>query len=145
MESDIKVKRVVEAIRANWFPKVQPTLSQRQNRSRRDLPVSFPIWISRTTFSVSPNNLLQSAFIDAVSELSGEAATAASFSLPTTDVVDVEWNGLRKSTNGQQSALSERNKFDCLKQDATSDLAILYVHGGSYMSVQQAVTTGLLD
>ena len=90
MEADAKVKRVVEAIRANWFPKVQPTLSERQNRSRRDLPVSFPIWISRTTFSILSNNLLQSAFLDAVKELSGVAATAATFSLPTMDVVNVE-------------------------------------------------------
>ena len=130
-EIDSRVERAINAIRANWFPLVQPTLSERQALSTRNLPFKGPLWISRTTLPVIGDEELRRIFLQAITELGDRAVT---FALSDTETIEVEWNGYRRSKPQEESRMSERELYDCLLRDVSSEVTIIYVHGGGYMS-----------
>ena len=134
-ETNSKVQRAIKAIRANWFPLIQPTLSERQALSTRDLPFKGPLWISRIAFPVVGDYELRRIFLQAVTEL-GDGAVR--FALSDTDSVKAEWNGYQRSKPRREAKLSEREAYDCLLRDVSSEVTVLYVHGGGYVSVRSS-------
>ena len=56
------------------------------------------------------------------------------FAIPDVASVEAEWVGQKKDSGVNASnRLSEREKYEKLVQDCSSQVAILYVHGGGYL------------
>ena len=135
-EITFKVRRAVAVIRANWYPRIQPALSERQALSGKDFPFKGPLHICKTEFPIANDDELQWTFLEAIAE-EGKCGTAG-FHSSGGESVKVEWNGYRresKSGGPSRKEVVEREKYRDLIEDTTSDVTVLYVHGGGYMSV----------
>ena len=131
-EIDSRVEHAIKAIRANWFPPIQPTLTERQALSLRDSPFKGPLWISKVAFPVVDDEELRHIFLRAVTEL-GDGAVP--FVLSGIDNVQAEWNGYRKSGDRKATTMSEQEAYGRLQLDTSSNVTVLYVHGGGYVLV----------
>ena len=133
-EVTLKVQQAVAAIRANWYPRTQPPLSERQALSRRDFPFKGPLWICRTEFAISDDDELRGIFLEAIGRI-GNKGARTKYQLYGGESVKVEWNGYRQDSDAGKlphKGASEREKYNLLMNDTTSDVTILYVHGGGY-------------
>lgn len=81
-------------------------------------------------FPVVGDDELRRIFLQAVAALGDEVVR---FALSDTHSVKAEWNGYQRSQPQRESKLSERQAYDCLLRDVSSEVTVLYIHGGGYM------------
>lgn len=79
-------------------------------------------------FPVVGDDELRRIFLQAVAALGDEVVR---FELSDTHSVKAEWNGYQRSQPQRESKLSERQAYDCLLRDVSSEVTVLYVHGGA--------------
>ena len=139
-EHDSRVQRACKAMRANWFPSIQPTMSERQALSRQEAPFKGKLRTSQTVYSISSDEDLRGIFLQAVLDLDNTLGETKGFTLEEKiRSIRSEWNGYRVSKTEEVSELSEQEKYYALRQDCSSDTTILYAHGGGYWSVLYSV------
>ncbi|KZF19761.1 hypothetical protein L228DRAFT_285699 [Xylona heveae TC161] len=140
-EWDLRTAVTVLLIRALICDSKPSSVSEQQQRSIRAPPVRGPMWISRVTLSPPPEeNDVKRLLFTAIDQLNesdnandnktGETA----YEKPELVPVEAEWTGYRAAawrTTPEPSVLSEEEKYHRLMKEVTSDITILYVHGGA--------------
>lgn len=107
------------------------TISQQQAATSRDRGVKGPVWVSRVTHPPPEDIDARAHFLEAIAGISrGDEA----FTLPSYGPVQGEWVGRRHGVEAKtpEPACSEQEKFKSLMNDCTSDITIMYLHGGAY-------------
>lgn len=99
----------------------------------RDHAIKGPMWISKTTLTAKDageNNLLE-ALEQAINSLDD---SVGKIPIPPLRNLEAEWTGYRTGVGGRepQPDITEDEKYDRLMKEVTSDVTILYFHGGAY-------------
>ncbi|KAL9130349.1 MAG: hypothetical protein Q9217_001451 [Psora testacea] len=131
-EKEIRARsrRAIELMRASWYPPSNPSLSQRQAVSRRYRPAKGPLWACQTSLQIVHDQEVRQKFLQAVRDIGHEKFT---FNLQETESVAVEWNGYRRSKGIPSARLSSKETYENLLGDTTTDLTILFIHGGGFV------------
>jgi acetyl esterase/lipase len=137
---DLRMELVVRVIQSSLRNPSGPrrTITQTQSATLKDPGVKGNKWISRYIIpKPSEDDAKEQVFaaIDALKE-GGELYTK-----PELVDVGVEWTGYRKDCSPQDpepTGMSEKEKYDALMKEVTSDVVILYLHGGAYYLMDPA-------
>ena len=108
-----------------------PPLSVWQRQSTKERPADGPVWVSRVTFLPPEDNVRQALF-NAIKTLSSYGSET--FTPPSLVPVRAEWTGFRNGVGATspEANIPEAQKYQKLMTEVTSDITILYVHGGGY-------------
>ncbi|RAO73546.1 uncharacterized protein BHQ10_009558 [Talaromyces amestolkiae] len=122
------VKSVCQRIRQMpWEP-----LAQKQHNSARDIPARGNIWISRLKFPAPASSSVRDALYHVINHLKSDyhKITPAD-ETPVLDV-GVEFIGERKGvpSDAPEPDISDEDKLQALEKECSSDMTILYIHGG---------------
>lgn len=143
---DLKQEVVINILRS-FLDKSNPprSISQIQKGSIRDPGVKGRKWISRYTIPEADDGV-KTALYEAIDGL--KDGTEDIFDVERVPV-EVEWTGYRKGVPNKEPELeiSEDQKYVNLMREVTSDVVILYLHGGALYLMDPAshreVTTTL--
>ena len=121
----------VEKVRTKLRAKSQSTLSERQVLSLKETPIPDAVWVSHATFPAPKEDDLRQAMIAVIKRLGNGNER---FDWPETVAVQAEWTGLRSPNEKEtsRSPISEEAKFSKLMGNLSTQMTILYVHGGAY-------------
>ncbi|MCJ1473800.1 hypothetical protein MMC13_002451 [Lambiella insularis] len=127
---DLRIELVVKFIRSlTSSPKPTP-IGKVQRMSTKDPGIKGPLWISKVTIPKPDEADVQSSLISAIGALSrdGENCTPAPI-----EPVEAEWTGSRAGVDSHRPRpdLSEKQHFDRLMSEVTSNVTVLYFHGGA--------------
>lgn len=128
-KQDLRTEFITALIRS-FITQDQPILKT-QKGSMRDPGIKGPMWVSKVTLS-QPEFDVRDAVLRAIKDLgTGEE----SFDAPGVIAVEAEWTGYRSGVNKSATLpdISEEEKYRELRKDVTSDITILYLHGGGYL------------
>jgi hypothetical protein len=122
------VKRVCEQFHAvPW-----ESIGKKQRDSAVDRPARGAAWISRVSFPAPSSTSIRNALYQVIDHLKSDYhhITPAG-ETPLLDV-GVEFIGLRSGVedNAPEPSILEHEKLRTLEKECTSDMTILYVHGG---------------
>lgn len=89
------------------------------------------MWISKVTIPAPEEHNIRAALVDAIEALK---VGGESYTLPEIKPVEAEWTGYRANVDSNRARpdLSEEQHYDKLMQGVTSDVTVLYFHGGAY-------------
>ena len=131
-KQDSRTELTVAIIRS--FMNYSTSVSKQQQSSMHDHGVKGPMWVSKVCLP-APEDNVKTAVIEAINalKLSGEE----DFETPKVVPVEAEWTGYRRGVDGRtaQPDMSEEERYRELKKDSPADMAILYFHGGAFLSV----------
>ncbi|KAF2500384.1 hypothetical protein BU16DRAFT_245617 [Lophium mytilinum] len=120
------------------------SISKQQYQSCKDPGVKGDIWISRVTAPVPLEDDLRQLLFKTIDEMKqGDEEYTQPPLLP----VGAEWTGYRANVakDAPEPSISEEQKYENLMKEVTSDLTVLYFHGGAYFlmdpSTHRPVTT----
>ncbi|MCJ1313036.1 hypothetical protein MMC25_006712 [Agyrium rufum] len=128
---DLKCELTVRTIRAIVNKPKQPTITAYQAANGFDRPTKGPIWASRVVLDVRDEVDARVALMQVATTLGNK--TGNPIAPPEMSSVRGEWVGHRKGVDrtAVELQIPEDEKYTRLMDDTTSDLTILYVHGGS--------------
>ena len=143
---DLKTELIVKMLRATLDPPDPTPISKQQKASLKDPGIKGKMWISKITFDVPQEDDVRSALIKAVEDLKegGEIYTP-----PNLAPVEAEWTGYRANVDAQRRRpdLSEAQHYEKLMSEVSSNVTILYFHGGAHFmmdpSSHRAITSFL--
>lgn len=122
------VKSVCQQIRQMpWEP-----LAQKQRNSARDIPARGNIWISRVEFPAPSSPSVRDALYRVINHLKSDYhKITPEEETPILDV-GVEFIGERRgvASDAPEPDIPEEDKLRALEQECSSDITILYIHGG---------------
>ncbi|KAL2054872.1 hypothetical protein ABVK25_004694 [Lepraria finkii] len=123
----------------NWV-----SVSERQESSARDPEAKGLIWVSRVTLPPPQEDDVRQALFQTIDRLSTKSET---YTKPASVPVEGEWVGHRHNVDAQapEPALTEREKYDGLMRDVSSEVTMLYVHGGAFYSGSPAQSRPLIS
>lgn len=76
---------------------------------------------------------VRTILLDAIKEL-GDAGE--DFEIPSIESVEAEWVGHRKDSGADRRVqVSEHGAYKMLERDCSTQVTLLYLHGGGYLSV----------
>lgn len=128
-KQDLRTELTTAIIRS--FITFKLPLTQTQKNSMRDPGVKGPMWVSKVVLP-EPGFGVRDAVVSAIETLrSGEET----FDVPGVGPVEGEWTGYRGGVGRRtpQPDISEEEKYRLLRRECTSDMTILYFHGGAYL------------
>lgn len=130
-KQDLRTEMTVAIIRSLMDTPLPVTVQQR--RSMRDPGIKGPMWVSKVTLP-APGEAVAEAVLRAIESLS-DGNEAQGLALPTAQSVEGEWTGYRAGVDKSTPlpGITEKQKYEALKAEATSDLVILYIHGGALL------------
>ena len=110
----------------NW-----QSVSKRQESSALDPEAKGPIWVSRVTLPPPEEDDVRQALFETIDRLSTESET---YTKPASAPVKGEWVGHRRNVDAQapEATMTEKEKYDGLMRDISSEVTMLYVHGGAF-------------
>ncbi len=139
---DLRTELTVTVLRS-MLDGPQTTITKQQRRlNRDDAPVKGRMWISRYTMPPPPEDDARQALIRAIEDLK---EGSESFTPPSMDPVSAEWTGYRANVakDAPEPSISESEKFAGLMKEVTSDVTILYFHGGAHYLCDPATHRGV--
>ncbi|KAJ5287620.1 hypothetical protein N7478_003306 [Penicillium angulare] len=127
-KQDLRTELLTVLIRS--FVTGEDTILKTQKGSMRDPGIRGPMWISKVTLP-QPEFDVRDAVLRAIEELGNGQET---FHTPAVAAVEAEWTGYRSGVDKKapQPDISEEEKYHRLRKEITSDITILYFHGGAY-------------
>lgn len=131
MKWDLKTKKKIKAMREYFAQSPLPSLSVWQLQSTKEHPADGPVWVSRVIFP-PPVDAVRQALYKGIETLSSDGSET--FTSPSLIPVKAEWTGYRKgvSLTSPEPDIPEPQKYQNLMKEVTSNVTILYVHGGGY-------------
>ena len=134
MPQDItsRLEKARKALRFRIFdPQCWQSISQRQESSALDPEAKGPVWVSRVTLPPPEEDDVRQALFETIDRLSTESET---YTKPASAPVEGEWVGHRRNVEAQtfEPTITEKEKYDGLMKDTSSEVTMLYVHGGAF-------------
>ena len=110
----------------NW-----QSISKRQESSALDLEAKGPLWVSRVVLPPPEEDDVRQALFETIDRLSTESEI---YTKPASVPVEGEWVGHRRNVGAlaPEPLITEKEKYDGLMGDISSEVTMLYVHGGAF-------------
>ena len=126
---DLKTELIVRMIRAILDNPHPTPISKSQKDSLKDPGIKGKMWISKVAFP-APEEDVRNILVDAVE---GMKVGRAKFTVPAIAPVEAEWTGYRANvdSNRPRLDLSEKQHYERLMSEVSSDVTTLYFHGGA--------------
>ena len=130
---DLRTALTVNILRDMIGPKSDPTpISKMQRLTTRDPGVKGKVWVSKVKLAVAPGeDDVRQLLFKAIDDMGAGTET---WTKPEATPLEGEWNGYRAGARDDEpepADLSEQQKYDALLKETTSDVTILYFHGGA--------------
>lgn len=128
-KQDLRTELITTIIRS--FLKGEQSVTETQKSTMRDPGIKGPMWISKVTLP-RPEFDVRDAVLHAIEAIGTGSET---FDVPAIAAVEAEWTGYRSGVdkNAPQLDISEEEKYQELLKEVSSDMTILYLHGGAYL------------
>jgi acetyl esterase/lipase len=136
---DLRTEVTVRVIRSfiDGSGGTRQSVSEAQKMSLKDGGVKGKKWISRYTIPKPQEDDMKQQLLKAIEDMKegGEEYT-----IPEMKPVEVEWTGYRKDAkhDAPEPDMSEAEKYTHLSGETTSDVVIMYLHGGAYYLMDPA-------
>ncbi|KAJ5918862.1 hypothetical protein N7454_010006 [Penicillium verhagenii] len=142
-KQDLRTELITVVIRSFINGDDRKPLSVTQKNSMRDPGIQGPMWVSKITLP-QPEMDVRDAVLRAIEVLGTGQET---FDIPAVQAVEAEWTGYRRGVGKKepQPEISEEEKYSELRKDITSDMTILYLHGGAYMLMDPCTHRGTVS
>lgn len=140
---DLKTELTIKIIRSIVTDTSDPKpISASQKVSIRDPGIKGPMWISKVTLAPPPEEDIRQILFNSVDEMKVDNEA---YTKPELLPVEAEWTGHRASAseNEPELLISETEKYEHLMKEVTSNVTILYFHGGAYYMMDPASHRGL--
>ena len=126
-----QVETATKKLRAFFAQSPMPSVSTLQQNSLRDRSAPRSAWISRTILP-SPEDTVRTVLFEAIQALASDGWIAPE--LPSLLPIEAGWIGHRKKTHTGplQDSSPEKENYDNLMKEVTSNASLLYVHGGGF-------------
>ncbi|KAK8045277.1 Esterase [Apiospora rasikravindrae] len=121
-------------------PKPQP-ISKTQRMTLRDPGIKGRIWVSKVSAQVPPEESIRDVLLAAIDSSKGQFVVADGICrVPDIIPVEAEWTGYRAhaSPSSELPAIPEQQKYAEMMKECSSDVTILYFHGGAYYLMDPA-------
>ena len=128
---DLRTELTINIIRSLMDnPKPMPLLKQ-QRWSLKDPGIKGKMWISKVVLAKPEEHDIQHALIDAIEDMKEGNEI---YTVPEIIPVEAEWTGYRSNVHNTHPRpdLSEAQHYKKLISEVTSDVTILYFHGGAH-------------
>jgi acetyl esterase/lipase len=135
---ELRQELVIRVLRSFLEPDGTPkNLSSSQAGSIKDPGVSGKKWISRYTIPKPEEDDVREHVFKAIDDL-GDGSEI--YTKPALLPVEIEWTGYRAEAGDYdpEPEISEEEKYQNLMSETTSDVTILYFHGGAYYLMDPA-------
>lgn len=120
------------------------SIGRLQKLSLRDGGIKGKMWVSRVTFPVPEETEggLREVVLRSVKELGDGSET---YWEPQLEPLEAEWTGYRKDARSDEPEpeMAEGEKYESLMKEVTSDVMVLYFHGGAHFLMDPASHRGL--
>ncbi|EPS29839.1 hypothetical protein PDE_04789 [Penicillium oxalicum 114-2] len=128
-KQDLRTEITTAIIRS--FMTFSTPVDKTQKDSMRDPGIKGPMWVSKITLP-RPEFDVRDAVVRAIEDL--KTTGNETFIMPPVAAVEAEWTGYRSGVgkNTPQPDLTEEEKYQELRRESSSDMTILYFHGGAY-------------
>lgn len=129
-KQDLRTEITTAIIRS--FMTFSTPVDKTQKDSMRDPGIKGPMWVSKITLP-RPEFDVRDAVVRAIEDL--KTTGNETFIMPPVAAVEAEWTGYRSGVgkNTPQPDLTEEEKYQELRRESSSDMTILYFHGGAYL------------
>ena len=107
---------------------IQPIMKQQQ-QTQAAAKVSFPSWISKVQLSVPSNQNVSHWLGEVIRSLGNGDEIIDPVSLAN---VDAEWIGTSRFKEQTDEPLSELGKYNRMMDDVSSNMVLLFLHGGAF-------------
>ncbi|KAK8069710.1 hypothetical protein PG994_006326 [Apiospora phragmitis] len=121
-------------------PKPQP-ISKTQRMSLRDPGIKGRIWVSKVSSQVPPEESIRDVLVAAIDSSKGQFVVSdGKCRVPDIIPVEAEWTGYRAAAtpSSELPAIPEEKKYGEMMKECSSDVTILYFHGGAYYLMDPA-------
>lgn len=128
---DLKTELAVKLLRDIINPKVPLPISKFQALTLKDPGIRGRMWISKVTLPAPAEDDIRNALITAIEDLKGGSEK---FDIPGLVSVEAEWTGHRANVDSQRLRpdLSEAQHYVKLMSEVSSNVTVLYFHGGAF-------------
>jgi hypothetical protein len=131
-----RAEQVLQEMTTKFVEKIRPMLfapvSMQQFVTAKDSQAKGPLWVSRTKFNKAQDrDKLQQVVKEVLDHLSPCERRVSDF---TIDDVNAQWTSFNPSGGDREPepSISEQEKYDNMMKDITTDIVVLYAHGGFY-------------
>jgi acetyl esterase/lipase len=141
---DLRTELIIRVIRAYLDSSNKPRkMSDTQAASLKDPGVKGHKWISRYTIPKPTENDIRQRLFQAIEDLKNGGEV---YQKPDLLPVEVEWTGYRQDAKYKdpEPKISEIEKYKNLMKEVTSDVVILYLHGGAYYLMDPVTHRGFV-
>ena len=134
---DLKTELIVKLIRSFLSGKPRP-LGAQQAASLRDPGIKGKMWISKVTLQAPESTDVLNILCKAVDDMKEDGNEK--YTTPPICAVEAEWTGFRPAvdSNRPRLDLTEEQHYKRLMAEVSSDVTILYMHGGVYYLMDPA-------
>ncbi|KAK3079324.1 hypothetical protein LTS18_005138, partial [Coniosporium uncinatum] len=133
---DLRTELTVNIIRSMMSGKPQG-LQKMQTMTLKDSGVKGRMWISRYTSPNPADDDARQLLFRAIDDMKEGGET---YTQPEYEPVYAEWTGYRADVtkDAPEPQISEAEKYESLMKEVTSDVTILYFHGGAHYLMDPA-------
>ncbi|OBT73278.1 hypothetical protein VF21_08448 [Pseudogymnoascus sp. 05NY08] len=127
---DLRTALVVNIIREMLGNSPPSTISKQQEGTLRDPGIKGKMWVSKVAMPAPSEDALVDLLVNTIDALKKENE---SYSRPALVPVEAEWTGYRADVadNAPEPSISEAEKYENMMKEVTTDVTLLYFHGGS--------------
>ncbi|KAK8116083.1 hypothetical protein PG984_012585 [Apiospora sp. TS-2023a] len=121
-------------------PKPQPILKT-QRMTLQDPGIKGRIWVSKVASQMPPEESIRDVLLAAIDSSKGQFVVSGGICrVPDIVPVEAEWTGYRAAAtpNSVLPGITEEKKYAEMMKECTSDVTILYFHGGAYYLMDPA-------
>lgn len=133
---DLKTALIVTTLRSIMAGSTS-SITQQQNFSLKDPGIKGEMWVSSVMLPTPEDDIRQLLFQMITDMSDGEE----SYTKPSLEPVEAEWTGYRSGVSSDATVpqgLSEADKYRNMMGEVSSDVTILYFHGGAYYLMDPA-------
>jgi hypothetical protein len=136
MANQQRAEETLQEMTRAFVEKIKPMLfapvSMQQFVTQKDSQAKGPMWVIRTKFEKEDGrDNIRQVVKEALDCLAPCEASVGEF---TVDNVKAQWTSFNPSAGeGEpEPSVSEQEKYDSMMKDITTDIVVLYAHGGFY-------------
>lgn len=134
---DLKTELIIRMLRAILDSPHPTPVSKQQKASLKDPGIKGKMWISKVKFPSPGEDEVRRLLVEAVDNMKEDGST---YTVPEIAPVEAEWTGYRANVDANRPRLdlSEAQHYEKLMSEVSSDVTILYFHGGAHFMMDPA-------